>query len=114
MPKLPVAGPVLVTASGLAGDAQRNRKYHGGPDRAVCLFSIELYDYLRDKGIDLAPGSVGENFTTADLDLQRLAKGDRLRVGHCTIQITDVRVPCHQLKIWDPDLPELIVGHSGW
>ena len=26
-----------VTFSGVEGDKQRNRKYHGGPDRAVCL-----------------------------------------------------------------------------
>jgi MOSC domain-containing protein YiiM len=70
---------------------------------------------LREKGIDLVNGSVGENLTTVGLDLSRLAKGDRLRVGEsCVVEITDVRVPCHQLKKWDVDLPELIVGHSGW
>ena len=114
MPKLPVLF-ARVTPCGVEGDWQRNRKYHGGPDRAVCLYSEELYDELRDAGIAMAPGSVGENFTTRGVDLRRLAKGDRLRVGGaCVIELTDVRVPCRQLKQWDPELPELIVGRSGW
>jgi MOSC domain-containing protein YiiM len=113
MPKLPVL-QAQVTVEGVVGDWQNNRKYHGGPDRAICLFSTELYDRLRGLGIDLAPGAVGENFTTTGIDLQRLAKGDRLRVGECLIEITNVRVPCRNLKQWDGDLPELIVGFSGW
>ncbi len=113
MPKLPVAA-AQVTRCGVAGDRQRNLKYHGGPDRAVCLFSHELYEWLREKGIDLAYGSVGENFTTRGIDLNSLDKGRRLRVGECMIEITAVRVPCSNLKKFDPDLPELIVGRSGW
>jgi MOSC domain-containing protein YiiM len=114
MPKLPVA-EVRVTAKGLDGDWQKNRKYHGGPNRAVCLFSVELYDRLRGLGIDLAHGAVGENFTVGGMNFQQLGKGDRLRVGaECVVEITDVRVPCRQLKQWDADLPELIVGYSGW
>ena len=113
MPKLPVL-IARVTAEGVEGDWQKNRKYHGGPNRAVCIFSTELYDRLRSLRIDLQPGSVGENFTTTGVDLQRLAKGDRLKVGECVVEITEVRVPCRNLKKWDDDLPELIVGYSGW
>ena len=114
MPKLPVMF-ARVTPGGVEGDRQRNLKYHGGPDRAVCVFSEELYEELRDAGIDMVFGSVGENFTTRGIDLRKLAKGDRLKVGgECIIELTNVRVPCHQLKKWDPDLPELIVGRSGW
>src|SRR5436190_18820610 len=87
MPKLPVLS-AEVTKDGVAGDWQKNRKYHGGPDRAVCVFSQELYSWLRDKGIDLVNGSVGENFTTRGLDLHKLSVGDRLRVGDvCVIEI---------------------------
>ena len=113
MPKLPVPR-ANVTRHGVEGDYQRNKKYHGGPNRAVCIFSVELYDWLRDQGIDLKNGSVGENFTTQGLNLNSLNKGDRLRVGDCLIELTDVRVPCSNLKKWDADLPELIVGRSGW
>ena len=113
MPKLPIE-TARVTADGVEGDWQKNRKYHGGPDRAICLYSEELYDFLRGRGVNVSNGQIGENFTTRGLDLQALAKGDRLRVGECVIEITNVRVPCRQLRMWDQDLPELIVGHSGW
>lgn len=113
MPKLPIL-QAWVTAQGVSGDHQRNQKVHGGPDRAVCLYSEELYQFLRDKGASVTNGQIGENFTTRGLDLNALKPGDRLRVGGCSIQITKVRVPCNQLRKWGPDLPELIVGHSGW
>ena len=113
MPKLPVMF-ARVTAGGLEGDRQRNLKYHGGPDRAVCIYSEELYEWLREQGVNVTAGCVGENFTTRGLDLSRLNKGDRLRVGQCVVEITNVRVPCSNLKKWDVDLPELIVGRSGW
>ena len=113
MPKLPVP-EARVTVSGVAGDRQRNKVFHGGPNRAVCLYSEELYEWLRDYGIDVSNGNLGENFTTRGLDLGALKPKDRLRVGQCVIEITAVRVPCNQLKKWDPDLPEIIVGRSGW
>jgi MOSC domain-containing protein YiiM len=114
MPKLAVDSAV-VTADGVGDDWQKNRKYHGGPDRAVCLFSAELYDWLRtEQGIDLRFGSVGENFTTEGLDLLKLAPGSRLRVGACEIEVTAIRVPCRSLHQWHPSLMKIIQGRSGW
>jgi MOSC domain-containing protein YiiM len=115
MPKLAILS-AHVTKDGVPGDWQRNRKYHGGPDRAICLFSEELYGWLRaEYKLDLVPGSVGENFTTRGIDLNKLRPGDRLRVGDsCTIELTDVRVPCTNLKKWHPDLKEIVEGRSGW
>ena len=113
IPKRPVDA-ARVTRFGVEGDAQRNLKYHGGPNRAVCIYSEELYAELRDEGIDVTNGAFGENFTTRGIDLTSLAKGDRLRVGDCLIEITDVRVPCNTLKKLSPRLPKAIVGRSGW
>jgi MOSC domain-containing protein YiiM len=113
MPKRPVE-QAFVGRDGVARDKQRNLKYHGGADRAVCLYSRELYQWLAEQGVALDAGSVGENLTTAGIDLQTLRAGDRLRVGPCTIQITDVRIPCGQLAKWHPQLKQIITGHSGW
>ena len=115
MPKLAIDS-ARITFEGIPGDWQKDRKHHGGPDRAVCLFSEEQYTWLRDDfGIDLAFGSVGENFTTRGVDLDSLKPGDRLRVGDaCIIEITDVRVPCRNLKKWDDRLPRIVNGRSGW
>ena len=45
---------------GLTGDRQRNRTYHGGADRAVCLYSLEMIEALRAEGHSIGPGSSGE------------------------------------------------------
>ena len=113
MPKLPVK-EAMVSVDGVEGDWQKNRKVHGGPNRAICVYSEELYEGLRGDGVKVKNGDVGENFTTRGINLQHLKKGDRLAVGECVIELTDIRVPCFQLKKWDVDLPELIVGRSGW
>src|SRR3954452_8675213 len=89
MPKHPVPA-ARVTPSGVDGDRQKNRKYHGGPDRAVCLYSEELYAQLQSEGITVHPGELGENFTTRGIDLAALVPEDRLSVGDCIIQITKV------------------------
>ena len=44
--RTPVAGRILLTSSGLAGDRVADRKHHGSPDQAVCCHSIEHYDFL--------------------------------------------------------------------
>jgi MOSC domain-containing protein YiiM len=114
MPKLAIPD-ARISRDGVAGDWQNNRKYHGGPDQAICLFSEELYTWLRDEhGIDLQPGSVGENFTTRGIEMQQIQAGDRLRVGECLIEITMVRTPCRNLDQWDKRLMGLIKGRSGW
>jgi len=113
MPKHPVLS-ARVTKGGVEGDRQRNLKYHGGPDRAVCIFSEELYAQLLEEGVNLSSGAVGENFTTRGINLQHLAAGDRLRVGECVIELTDIRIPCRNLNKWDPRLLQMIKGRSGW
>lgn len=113
MPKTPILA-ARVTTEGVPGDWQKNRKYHGGPNRAICLFSKELYDELAAEGAKMEAGSVGENFTTVGIDLRELQNGDRLRVGQCVIELTDIRVPCSNLNKWHPDLLKMIKGRSGW
>ena len=52
-----------VRSRGLAGDRQRDRRYHGGPERAVSLYSLELIHALRADGHPIDVGCIGENFT---------------------------------------------------
>jgi MOSC domain-containing protein YiiM len=75
---------------------------------------LELYEELRAEGVDLKAGDVGENFTTAGVELKGMGEGTRLRVGECLIEITDVRTPCRSLDQWDKRLLKLMNGRSGW
>jgi MOSC domain-containing protein YiiM len=84
-----------VTALGVEGDAHRNRTHHGGPERALCLFALERIDALRAEGHPVEPGALGEDLTVAGLDWDRVAPGDRFRVGpDLVIAITRFTSPC--------------------
>jgi MOSC domain-containing protein YiiM len=100
---------------GLVGDAHRYA-FHGGPKRAVCLFSIEDYRKLEADGVRATPpGAYGENLLTEGLDYALLAAGDRLSVGaEVELEIHDVREPCKTLKSLDPRFPNLMLGRSGF
>jgi len=114
LPKRPVAA-ARVEELGLVGDAHRFPA-HGGPRRAVCLFSVADYRSLARDGVACAePGTFGENLLVDGIDFGRLRAGDRLRVGdEVVLEIADVRAPCGTLKKVDLRFPDLMVGRSGF
>jgi MOSC domain-containing protein YiiM len=88
-----------VGALGVAGDRQRDLRLHGGPDRAVCLWSLDLIEELQREGHPVEPGSTGENLTIAGLPWAQLVPGVRLRVGaQLLLEVTDYATPCR--TIW--------------
>jgi MOSC domain-containing protein YiiM len=94
VPKLPVA-EARVGAYGLDGDGHRDEEHHGGPERAVCLFSLEQIEALKTEGHRVVPGALGENVTIAGLDWARVVPGARLRLGpDVLIEITRYTSPC--------------------
>lgn len=93
VPKLAVPS-VEVTVDGLAGDRQRQRRFHGGPTRAVCLYGLERIEALQREGHPVYPGAMGENITIAGLDWSRVVPGARLTVGAVTLVVDDYAVPC--------------------
>jgi MOSC domain-containing protein YiiM len=87
-----------VTPLGLAGDHQNDRQHHGGPDRALCLYSLEHILALQGEGHPIYPGSTGENLTLVGLDWACLAPGARLSIGEpVVIEITQYTTPCAKL-----------------
>jgi MOSC domain-containing protein YiiM len=87
-----------VTFDGVIGDKQRDRQFHGGPTRAVSLYSYERIQALQAEGHPIAPGSSGENLTIGGLDWGELQVGDRLRIGDwLRIEITGYAAPCSNI-----------------
>ena len=64
-----------VTTMGVQGDAQRNRTHHGGPERALCLFSQDRIRALQSEGHPIRPGSIGENLTIEGIDWSLVTPG---------------------------------------
>jgi MOSC domain-containing protein YiiM len=112
------AARATVTATGLVGDRQNDLDHHGGGDRAVCLYSLELIQALQREGHPIFPGSTGENLTIAGLDWPSLAPGVRLRVGaKVELEIVKPTTPCAKIA------PSFLAGdfdrisaksNSGW
>lgn len=84
----------LVTEQGLDGDRQRDRRLHGGPDRAVMLFPLELIRALQREGHPIATGTTGENLTVSGTDWAAVVPGSELEVGEVRLRITTYASPC--------------------
>ena len=98
VPKHPVP-EARISWLGLEGDAHRDREHHGGPERAVCLFSAEQIAALRAEGHAIAPGVLGENVTLEGLDWDQVTPGVRLRLGPTVLlEITRYTSPCFNIK----------------
>ena len=97
VPKTPIQQG-MVTIDGLAGDRQKNLKYHGGPNRALCLWSLELIQTLQAEGHPIQPGDAGENITVADLPWESIEIGAQLQLGNdVQLEITDFAPPCRTI-----------------
>ena len=112
VPKVPIL-EAHVTPLGIAGDVQKNRKYHGGPNQALLLITAEGLEELKAAGFPVYPGALGENVTTAGLDRRMLRLGQRYRLGEVEIELTKMREPCRTLHpygltlgkaVYDPDV----------
>jgi MOSC domain-containing protein YiiM len=114
--KKPVEGAVSVGKENVAGDAQANRKFHGGPDKAVCVYCAEHYPVWRmERGIEMSFGAFGENLTIEGLTEEAVCIGDELVIGTVRLQISQPRIPCANLqKRWNwRELPERM-QETGW
>lgn len=98
VPKLPVA-EARVTRNGVVGDRQKHTAFHGGPERAVSLFSLEVIERLRAEGHPVEPGSTGENVTVTGIDWPLLAPGSRLALGdEVVLEVTSYASPCGTIR----------------
>jgi len=103
VPKSPVP-EARITVNGVSGDRQRNLEAHGGVDRAVCLFSLDVIEALQAEGHSIKPGASGENLTIAGLEWAELKPGDQLRIGDAVrLEIVKYTEPCRFNAQWFRD-----------
>lgn len=97
VPKLPVR-EVAIGLSGLEGDRQKHIKIHGGPERAVCVYSLELIQALQAEGHPIYPGSTGENVTLSGIEWGAIVPGSRFELGpEVIVEVTRYTEPCKQI-----------------
>jgi MOSC domain-containing protein YiiM len=91
---------------GLDADAHREPEpVHGGPDQAVCIYSLESIGRVAADGHRAFAGAFGENLTLAGIELVELRSGDRLRIGveGLEIELTERSEPCQTIAHWFVD-----------
>jgi MOSC domain-containing protein YiiM len=96
VPKLPIPS-ADIDASGVVGDRQGNRRHHGRPWQAVCLYSAERLDALADEGHPIGPGAIGENITVAGVDWSRLRGGLTIEIGDLRLLTSSPAAPCQKI-----------------
>jgi len=102
VPKNPVAHG-RVDRRGLDGDRQADRKHHGRPFQALCLWSADVIEALARDGHPIAAGCAGENLTLRGLDWRSLRPGSRLRIGSALVELSFPAVPCKKQTRWFAD-----------
>jgi MOSC domain-containing protein YiiM len=100
VPKLAVRDGV-VNELGIVGDDHAAADIHGGPDRALCLFSLERILELQAEGHPIFPGAVGENVTISGIDWQQVIPGAQLALGdEVLLEITSYTTPCNTIPAY--------------
>jgi MOSC domain-containing protein YiiM len=116
VPKLAVER-AMVRAGGMEGDKQANRRFHGGPNRALCLYAQERLDALAAAGHPIERGTLGENVTIAGLPWDEVRPGTRLRLGAVDAEVTGYAAPCAKIAFGFADGSSALVGQKtnpGW
>ena len=112
IPKYPVEN-IPVVIAGLQGDGHNHEK-HRIPLQAVCLQDIEKLEELNREGYHLSPGTMGENLTVQNLNVNALPLGTILLFANgVVLELTKIRKPCYVLDSINPRLKEDIVGRCG-
>src|SRR5690606_2101876 len=83
--KAPVDDALWLSATGLQGDEQADRRHHGGPEKAVHHYASEHYAGWAESLPGVAdlrrPGAFGENVATTGWDETTVCIGDVIRMG---------------------------------
>jgi MOSC domain-containing protein YiiM len=117
-----VAGPAMLGPEGLEGDAQADRRVHGGPDKALHHYPAEHYAVFAaiypDSASRFVPGSIGENVSTTGWTEENVCVGDVFRIGEARVQVTQPRSPCWKInhRYGIEDALQLVAerGITGW
>lgn len=105
--KRSVAGPIEVSAMGLAGDEQADLSVHGGLSKAVYAYPGEHYGFWQTVRAQakvapwddvLPPGALGENLTLRGLLETGAWIGDVLRFADCELAVSEPRFPCFKFN----------------
>lgn len=88
-----------VSLLGLVNDDHDDKKHHGGPERAVCVYSLERIRALQAEGHPIDIGTAGENVTVEGIDWELVVPGTRFRLGdEVLLEVASFTGPCKTIR----------------
>jgi len=113
---------VSVDLLGIEGDIQADKRFHGGPEKALHQYALSSYEKIIKRYPLLhkkaKPGMIGENLSAIDMNEHNVFIGDIYKVGSAILQVSSPRIPCWKIDatLKQPDLHQFISQHrlNGW
>ena len=113
---------VVINRLGIEGDIQADKRFHGGPQRALHQYALSGYEkiikrfpLMHNKAL---PGSLGENISASKMHDHTVCIGDIFRIGSTVVQVSSPRIPCWKIdeKLKQPELHHFIAAQciTGW
>jgi MOSC domain-containing protein YiiM len=112
----------LVAGLGVVGDAhmgaqvKHRSRVKADPTqpnlRQVHLIASETLTEANEAGYDVDAGDLGENITTAGVDLFSLPVGTTMQIGTALIALTGLRNPCVQIDAFADGLQGQMLGRD--
>lgn len=105
---------VSINELGIINDIQADKRFHGGPEKALHQFALSSYEKIAKRYPLLhkqtQPGSIGENISATGMNEHNVCIGDIYQVGGVIIQVSSPRIPCWKIdaKFKQPDLNQFI------
>ena len=87
-----------ISRNGVYGDTQADQKLHGGPERAICIYAVELIEALQNEGHPIGFGTTGENLTVSRVDWERVVPGTMWKTGDVVLEIASYTAPCKTIQ----------------
>jgi MOSC domain-containing protein YiiM len=113
---------VQIDSLGIIGDVQADKRFHGGPEKALHQYAlsgyeriIKRYPLLHKKA---QPGAIGENITATSMNDKNVCIGDIYQIGEVKVQVSSPRIPCWKIdeKFKQPNLNKFVGKNhiTGW
>lgn len=88
-----------VSLLGLVNDDHDDKEHHGGPERAVCVYSLERIRALQAEGHPIDIGTAGENVTVEGINWEQVVPGARFRLGdEVLLEVASFTSPCKTIR----------------
>ena len=107
--RLPLPEARLVVGSGIEGDTKG-----AGKTRQLNIMAADVIENLAKEGFTATPGSLGEQLIVADVEIDSLPAGTRLRIGRSAcIEVTEPRTGCGKFERYQGKLKAKARGRLG-